>query len=142
MFPFPHLTELGSSWTHVLLALGAGLILPSVVDPANNRHRAALMGISFLLALRYVWWRGTETLAPAGWTIDMLARARLIARRDGCQLFLADASLELRELLELAGLTGAVPCEEVSALDAEGEPERGKETRGIQEERDPADPAA
>jgi hypothetical protein len=81
-------------------------------------------------------------ISPDLWTIDMLARARLIARRDGCQLFLADASLELRELLELAGLTGAVPCEEVSALDAEGEPERGKETRGIQEERDPADPAA
>lgn len=79
MFPFPHLTELGSSWTHVLLALGAGLILPSVVDPTNNRHRAALMGISFLLALRYVWWRGTETLAPAGWTIDMLASWSLFA---------------------------------------------------------------
>jgi STAS domain len=80
-------------------------------------------------------------ISPDLWTIDALARARLIARRDGCELFLADASVELRELLDLAGLSDAVPCEGGSALDAEGEPERGEEARGVEEERDPADPA-
>ena len=81
-------------------------------------------------------------ISPDLWTIDALARARLIARRDGCELILADAPVELRELLELAGLADAVPCEEGSALDAEGKPERGEESRSIEEERDPADPAA
>ena len=75
-------------------------------------------------------------------TIDALARARLIAHRDGCELRLADASAELMELLELAGLAETVPCEEGSALDAEGQPEGREEARGVQEERDPADPAA
>jgi hypothetical protein len=72
-------------------------------------------------------------------TIDALARARLMARRDGCELFLADAPVELRELLELAGLAEAVPCEEVSTLDAEGKPELGEEPRGVEEKGDPAD---
>lgn len=78
-------------------------------------------------------------ISPDLWTIDALARARLLARRDGCRLFLADASVELRELLDLAGLADAVPCEEGSALDAKGEPEGGEESRGVEEEGDPAD---
>ena len=45
-------------------------------------------------------------------TIDALARARLIAHRDGRELRLADASAELLEMLELAGLAETVPCEE------------------------------
>lgn len=81
-------------------------------------------------------------VSPDLWTIDALARARVLARREGCELFLADASAELRELLELAGLSDAVPCEEGSALDAEGKPERWEEARGVEEERDPDDPAA
>jgi anti-anti-sigma regulatory factor len=81
-------------------------------------------------------------VSPDLWTIDALARARLVARRDGCELRLADASPELRELLELAGLAEAVPCEEGSALDAKGEPEGREEARGVEEERDPADPVA
>ena len=50
-------------------------------------------------------------------TIDALARACLAARRDGCELRLSDASTELRELLELAGLAQAVPCVEGSGLE-------------------------
>ncbi len=60
-------------------SLGAGLVLPAVVDRRNTCHRAALMGIVVLLALRYVWWRATETLAPAGPTIDCLASWSLFA---------------------------------------------------------------
>ena len=74
--------------------------------------------------------------------IDALARACLAARRIGCELRLSDASAELRDLLELAGLAEAVPCVEGSALEADGKPEGWKEARGVEEERDPADPAA
>lgn len=91
-----YLSEIASSWSHVLLALGAGLILPFVVDPNNERHRAILLGIAFLLAVRYAWWRGTETLAPAGFTIDMLASWSLFA-------------------LELLALTGSVSAYAIMA---------------------------
>lgn len=70
---FLYLGELGSSSVHLLLVLGIGLILPSWVDVLNNRHRGILMLVTFLLALRYIWWRGTETLAPVGLTVDMMA---------------------------------------------------------------------
>ena len=70
---FLYFGELGSSTIHLVLILGIGLILPYWVDVLNNRHRAILFTVTFLLAMRYIWWRGAETLAPAGWTIDMLA---------------------------------------------------------------------
>lgn len=73
MLDFPLLSTLGSSTAHLLLALGVGLRLSSWVDVRNNLHRALLLIVTFLLAMRYIWWRGTETLAPAGWTLDMLA---------------------------------------------------------------------
>lgn len=73
MLDFPLLSTLGSSTAHLLLALGVGLTLSSWVDVRNNLHRALLLIVTFLLAMRYIWWRGTETLAPAGWTLDMLA---------------------------------------------------------------------
>lgn len=76
---FLYLGELGSSSVHLLLVLGIGLLLPYWVDVLNNRHRSILMACTFLLALRYIWWRGTETLAPAGLTIDMLASWSLFA---------------------------------------------------------------
>lgn len=72
--------------------------------------------------------------------IDALARARLAALKIGCELRLSDASAELRDLLHLAGLAEAVPCEERSGLEADGKPEGRKESRGVEEERDPADP--
>ena len=81
-------------------------------------------------------------VSPDLWTVDALARARLIARRDGCELLLAEASVELLELLALAGLSDVVPCEGSSGPDGERHPELGEEARGVQEERDPADPAA
>ena len=76
-------------------------------------------------------------------TVDALARARLLARRDGCDLRLADASVELRELLELAGLATTLRCEgEGSGLEAKGQAEGREEARGVQEERDSGDPVA
>jgi hypothetical protein len=79
-------------------------------------------------------------ISPNLWTIDALARASLAARRDGCALRLSDASIELRELLDFCGLAEAVPCVEGSGLEGEGQPERREEPRGVEEERDPADP--
>lgn len=81
-------------------------------------------------------------ISPDLRTVDALARARLIARRDGCELFLADAPAELRELLRFAGLEGAVPCVEGSGLESRRQPEGREEARGVEEERDPADPPA
>jgi ABC-type transporter Mla MlaB component len=42
-------------------------------------------------------------------TVDRLARLQLAARRRGCRVQLRHASAELLDLLELMGLTGALP---------------------------------
>ncbi|ANT59488.1 Curdlan synthase [Salipiger sp. CCB-MM3] len=62
--PFPHLGELGSSSAYLLLVAGIGLILPFIVDIYRTRDRSILFAIAFILAARYAWWRGAETLAP------------------------------------------------------------------------------
>lgn len=67
------MSEVGSSMMHLLLVFGVGIILPYWVDVTNNWHRSILLGFGFLLAIRYIWWRGTETLAPPGLTLDMAA---------------------------------------------------------------------
>ncbi|SER48820.1 cellulose synthase (UDP-forming) [Tranquillimonas rosea] len=85
--PFPNLSELGSAWLLVLLVAGIGLILPSIIDRRRNLHRGLLFAVAFLLGLRYALWRATETLAPAGLTLD----------------FLASGSLFLLEMLSLIG---------------------------------------
>ncbi|MBM3604871.1 MAG: glycosyltransferase [Alphaproteobacteria bacterium] len=76
---FFYLSELGSSAVHLLLVLGAGLILPYWVDIRNNMHRTILLTGTFVLAMRYIWWRGAETLSPVGLSFDMLASWSLFA---------------------------------------------------------------
>lgn len=73
MLDFPLLSDLGSSTAHLVLALGIGMTLSYWVDVRNNLHRTVLLIATFILAMRYIWWRGTETLAPAGFSLDMLA---------------------------------------------------------------------
>jgi ABC-type transporter Mla MlaB component len=46
--------------------------------------------------------------------LDALARVALSLRRCGYQLRLRHASLELLELIELAGLTGVLPVDQLS----------------------------
>ncbi|WP_226621067.1 glycosyltransferase [Alloyangia pacifica] len=70
MAPFPHLGDLGSSGAYLLLVAGIGLVLPFVVDPERTRDRAILFAAAFFFAARYAWWRGAETLAPFGLTLD------------------------------------------------------------------------
>lgn len=72
-------SQLGSSTVHLLLVLGVGLTLRSWVNVHNTLHRSILLGVGFLLAIRYIWWRGTETLAPPGLTLDMLVSWSLFA---------------------------------------------------------------
>lgn len=85
----PYLDETTSSLVHLLLVAGCVLCLPSLVDPKRTLHRAILLAIASALALRYIWWRATETIAPFGLTIDFLASWSLLA-------------------LELASLVGSI----------------------------------
>ncbi|WOI57976.1 glycosyltransferase [Palleronia sp. LCG004] len=66
------LSEVQSSALQIVIVVGLGLVLPMVVNRFDNRHRLALSLVGIALALRYVWWRATETLAPAGLTLDCL----------------------------------------------------------------------
>jgi ABC-type transporter Mla MlaB component len=75
-------------------------------------------------------------------TVEILARLQLTARRLGGEVSLRRASVELRELLDLAGLRGIVPCPVPSALETRRQAEEREEPRRIQEEGDPADPVA
>ena len=76
---FPQLGSLGSAFMQMMLVVGLGLVLSAFVDRKNVWHRSFLFGIAFLLALRYAWWRATETLAPVGLTLDFAASSALLA---------------------------------------------------------------
>lgn len=56
-----------------------------------------------------------ELVGPDVVAVDAIARLQLIARRSGRELRLDNASLELRELLELAGLTDVIPMSDDQA---------------------------
>jgi anti-anti-sigma regulatory factor len=60
-------------------------------------------------------------------TVDALARLQLTARRLGWRLRLRNVSVELGELIELAGLTGVLGVEPV------GQPEEGEVTLDVEE---------
>jgi hypothetical protein len=45
--------------------------------------------------------------------VDALARLQLVLRRHGATLLLRSASFELRELIELCGLTEVLPAQPV-----------------------------
>jgi hypothetical protein len=68
-------------------------------------------------------------------TIDALARLQVAARRQGATLELRNASSELRELLDLVGLCGALGLR----VGARGKAEEREETSGVQKKGDPAD---
>jgi hypothetical protein len=80
-------------------------------------------------------------VAPDAVTVDALARLQLTARRLGCQLRVEHASAELRGLLVFMGLSGVVPLDEGSGLEAGRQTEEREQTGGVEEERDSADPA-
>ncbi|TDK31725.1 glycosyltransferase [Rhizobium deserti] len=67
-----YLSEIQSSFAHLAFAFGASLVLSSLLDPKKVAHRTVLFGIGMALSVRYIWWRGSETLAPPGLTFDCL----------------------------------------------------------------------
>jgi cellulose synthase (UDP-forming) len=67
------LSEIGASAMQMVLVLGLALVLPQVVDRKNNLHRTLLFFVAGILAVRYGWWRMTETLAPFGLTWNWAA---------------------------------------------------------------------
>lgn len=76
---FPHLSEVQSSFSLLLLIAGVGLILPSVVDRYNQLHRSLMLAFAGILAVRYALWRITQTVAPFGLNMDTLASWSLLA---------------------------------------------------------------
>jgi ABC-type transporter Mla MlaB component len=78
---------------------------------------------------------------PDGGVVEALSRMQLTARRLGGRIRLRYVCEELRELLELSGLSEVLPCEELP-LEASRESEQGEEPGGVQEERDAAQPVA
>jgi ABC-type transporter Mla MlaB component len=78
---------------------------------------------------------------PDAVTVEALARMQLTARRLGGRLKFQNACGELRDLLSVSGLSDVLPCDELT-LEARGHTEEGEPPRGVEEERDPADPVA
>lgn len=70
MFSSFYPSDLQSALAGVLVVLGFVLLLPALLDNRNNSHRTLLFVVAALLSTRYVWWRASETLAPAGMTLD------------------------------------------------------------------------
>lgn len=73
MLEYLYLSDIESSLARILLVLGIAIILPLVFDKQDSRHRIAIFAVAGVLALRYLWWRASETIAPAGLTWDCLA---------------------------------------------------------------------
>jgi ABC-type transporter Mla MlaB component len=84
----------------------------------------------------------SEITQPDCATVDAIARLQLEARRRGRAIVLCNASAELRELLELSGLTEVIHCADGSGVQVGGQSEEREEARGVEEEGDPADPVA
>lgn len=64
---------------HVMLASGLAMLVPLFLDRQRTAHRIVLLSVAALLALRYLWWRATETVAPFGLTADWAASWSLLA---------------------------------------------------------------
>jgi len=73
-------------------------------------------------------------LLPTASSVDQIARLKLAAKRNGCDLELENANPELIELLCLAGLAG------VLGLELEGEAEQREQLGGVEEEGQLDDP--
>lgn len=70
-------------------------------------------------------------------TVDAIAYMALLARRMGCRLVLRGVPGHLRELLELAGLSGR---DGVLVVEVERQAEHGEHPVGVEEEREADDP--
>ena len=82
---------------------------------------------------------GVVGLRPDLALVDCLSRLELAARRRGCSIRLRDPCAELRELLELVGLSGLVAGAPRLPLEARREAEGGEQL-GVEEVVQPGDP--
>jgi cellulose synthase (UDP-forming) len=76
--PFIYLNDIQSSLVLLLLIAGMALVLPRFFDKQNTWHRSAIFLVAGALALRYLWWRVTQTIAPIGLTYDFFASWSLV----------------------------------------------------------------
>jgi ABC-type transporter Mla MlaB component len=77
---------------------------------------------------------------PDAGTVEALARLQLTARRLGRDVRLRDASRELRELLDLFGLTDVLPAGGALRLEPLGQPEEREQPLGVEERVEMGDP--
>jgi ABC-type transporter Mla MlaB component len=82
-----------------------------------------------------------DALDPDAVALDVLARVQLTARRLGRRVELAGVNVELRDLLELAGLSEVLPLVAGSNLEPRGQPEEREQALRVEEEADPGDRA-
>lgn len=55
-----------------LLAVGVYMLIKPYFDRKNSLHRSIVLGFSAFLAVRYGYWRGTETLATSDQPVDFI----------------------------------------------------------------------
>ncbi|HEX5368661.1 MAG TPA: STAS domain-containing protein [Dehalococcoidia bacterium] len=73
-------------------------------------------------------------------SIGALARLRLTALRHGVCLCLRNGGQNLRDLIELAGLSEVLIEETALSVELQGQAEQREQPRGVEEERNAADP--
>lgn len=71
-------SEIGSALNHLLLIAGLAVVIPFFFDKSRTSHRVVMLVIAIILALRYIWWRVTETVAPFGLNLDWMASWSLL----------------------------------------------------------------
>lgn len=79
---------------------------------------------------------------PDAASVDALARLQLTARAFGCRLSFTHMCDELEALISLVGLDDVLPMAIRSGVEPVGQPEEGKQVRGIEEEADASDAIA
>lgn len=113
-----------------------GPLTPADVPRLWGRVRSRLarrLGASAVVTCDVTALRGPDAV-----TVEALARLQLLANRAGCRVRLLDACVEMRNLLELMGLSEVLPCS--SDLEPGREVEEREPPGGVEEERDPVDP--
>lgn len=116
---------------------------------APGSHRSSVAPISFGQRTGLT---DVEVVLDVSWladpdcrAVEALARLQLAARRGGRQIVLHGSRPELRELVEMCGLSEILPCADAapgSGVEPVRQPEEGKPARRVQEERDPGNPIA
>jgi ABC-type transporter Mla MlaB component len=104
---------LAASASTIVFALN-GPIAPKEVRWMCERVRSLLQSSGD----EYVLCDVAAVTEPDAGTVEALARLQLTAQRLGRRILLLDASAELRELLDLAGLSDVVPRLENQACSA------------------------